>query len=47
MRFNITSTIEVEAENKEDLENRMYKTEGDEIAKDLLRNAEIDEISED
>jgi len=49
MRFTLTSTIEVEAENKEELEEKMGIDGSDEqreMIYDLWHNAEIDEIKE-
>lgn len=49
MRFNLTSTIEVEAENQEELEKRMSENGSDqqrEMIYDLWHNAEIDRIED-
>ena len=51
MKFNLTSTIEVEAENKEEADKMLWNEQKGldttkELAFDLLRNAEIDEIEE-
>ena len=45
--FTITSTINVEAANREEAAKLLTNEDNKEIAYDLLANAEIDEIEED